>query len=378
MTVALNFCALDGTLVSGEDWLPAERFDFDWGASKPTIGCNQLACDDCDERVRSGLGFDVADRRAFDPIRAFEAPDWTALPFLERDPDGKGRLYVCRCRFWVEHALTPLGAPQLEGLPGLPHDWVCAGHPYLPLPARLDGAAIDRGSDFAALARETLRAPRERLPTGLPAGRDPWPAFWMARLYRLLEPHRLHEAVSRAVAACLDAPEPEARSGALDFFFHVRDAPGAERVALLARDRRDLYAGRRDPFRPAGDLDRALFRTLQNRLNVLDEDGRPADRTALEVARAQMLRGGIGDLVYQMGMRDAAWLCEHAAAIVAAAPEALDELIYNLREQPLDRLLPTVLALAALPSVSREALRSRIARSMPPPTQRPLLAALEP
>ena len=143
---------------------------------------------------------------------AYEASDWTLVPGVVANPGS--RLYVCRERYRAEESSEDLNRPEIDPIRGFVSRWRCAGHPSLRVPAVVDGVEVSPKTDFGRLAAEELASPDERLPDGLWLEEVRSPAFWLIRLYRLLEAStapRLAADLSRAVADRLTDESPLVR-----------------------------------------------------------------------------------------------------------------------------------------------------------------------
>jgi hypothetical protein len=119
------------------------------------------------------------------------------------------------------------------------------------MPRRVDNVTLTATTDFAALVRAVL------LGGGgvgsLPS--DCFPVDWVFRVYRELHGTAFAELLSRGVAACLTAPEPDVRAQALIFFQSQPEAAGGERVDDLLAGDRALFAGVTAPMFPGADLE---------------------------------------------------------------------------------------------------------------------------
>lgn len=207
----LNRCGLGGSLTSAREPLPAAAFEYDH-AALPRRGCNRLRCPTCGELVRHedhqrvGTAMAPADAAA---LYARESVAGSPMVSPARD----ARLYLCRCRAWVqsrrEDALAdpdPDSLPQRMGLA-----WRCAGHPPLTLPAELDGVTVT----VAALPRLCAEALGGWSPPGAaPADRSG--VAWAARLHARLAGTEWADAVdsacTRALADASDEVQARARA----------------------------------------------------------------------------------------------------------------------------------------------------------------------
>ncbi len=187
----LRYCARRGSLVGTKEWLPTQPFDYDWGATYLTIGCNNIGCSKCGQAVTSTTAEDA-------------------------------RHYRCRCDEAIVRKVKTLDAicryPGFEG-DEPPGWWSCAGHPAVVLPADLDGVYItqDRLGEVARVGFVS--------PPFIPANITER-AFWVSRLYWLL-PELLRPALAEVVAALVLDSDPRVAIKAMDFFSDRRTAPTA-------------------------------------------------------------------------------------------------------------------------------------------------------
>jgi hypothetical protein len=287
-------------LVTGQEWLPVEPFDYLWA------GCNRLACRECGVQVRTLLGFDLPpDHEAADAYALIGANDHSR--FVESP---NHRVYTCRHYSIVATYSFP--AEQQHDMASWT-PWGCAGHPRLSLPAVLEGLAVDDDSDWRQLARQSFAG---KLSVTLHPSVDRDSGFWIHRLYQLLDER---PAIGNAAADLLLDSDPRVRRGAIAFFRLNGNATGAERTATALRDHPELFVD----FLVGGDsltLERQLLDVLDYRIS-----NRIGDTVAVELMRAALSRRfqHVGGEQYLFGMArgDQKWLLEHGDELVAAVPE---------------------------------------------------------
>jgi hypothetical protein len=311
---APNLCKTGGYLVSGEEWLPSEPFDFDWVQLSPIVGCNRLTCGTCGVEVRSVLGYelpnDVEASELYDLIGAGDYARLTKSP--------NKRIYACRHERAVAKSFYR-AEPENDFAPWTP--WTCGGHPALSLPTVLEGVAIDEHTDWGHLARQSFSG---KLGVSLHPSVDRERGFWLRRLCRLLGDSPIATKIALAAADQLLDPDPRVRLGAIVFFRLGWDEPGSEKLAPALRDHRELF----EDVLVEGDpitLERQLLDVLDYRIvnNVVDT-------VAIEQMRAALSRRfqplGLETPLFGMAEADQKWLLDHGDAIVAAVPELWEEM----------------------------------------------------
>ena len=275
-----RFCRPYPELVGPRYWLPSEPFEFGWASP---VGCNGLRCERCGEPVRSEV--------------------------LLGD---EGRRYRCACRQHGEAGVTGAGGDADDLYPPALAEWVCGGHPYLGLPATLDGVRLDGATGWERLAADVTLTP-PFVPPHVRMG-----AVWLTRLYWLLGAERA--LLSRAVAELLDSADPRLVQGAYLFFHNERAADGAELVAPSVAARRDWLGTVPNPDEPSAPLLVHATLVLHRRLLVVDDAG-PVDRAALRLAEELALDGlGPDHAPITFADHDPGWLRVHAADLMRANP----------------------------------------------------------
>jgi hypothetical protein len=132
----------------------------------------------------------------------------------------------------------------------------------------VDNVTLTMTTDFAALARDVLLGGGGY--GSLPS--DSFPLDWIFRGYRELLGTPFADLLSRGVAACLTAPEPDVRAQALIFFQSSPFAAGGERVDELLAGDRVLFTGITAPMFPGADLEWHLRAASAARLCSRDLD----------------------------------------------------------------------------------------------------------
>ncbi|MFI9588046.1 hypothetical protein ACIHCQ_41100 [Streptomyces sp. NPDC052236] len=180
---------------------------------------------------------------------------------------------------------------------------------------------LDTATDWDTLAADAILDPPFE-PPGVELN-----AAWITRLYRLLGIERA--LVSRAVAGLLSAENPRLVKGAYHFFCNEREAVGVEEVAGSVAARQKWLTATPDPKRPSSPLLNHAALLLHRRLMVTDENGNPADRTALEVAKELALTGvGPSHTPLTFSDHDPEWLLTHAVGLVRANSRWISMLVY--------------------------------------------------
>lgn len=289
-------CRPAGSLIGGKGWLPAEAFDYAWGR----FGCNRLRCGACGQAVQASTS--------------------------ANDPDV--RHYECACQQYDAYGYHLLGADE-----GQVHElvtaWACAGHPEFRLPSTLDGVSIP-GDDGLA---ETVGGCLGKPPFTAPEIRNP--AFWVQRLYHLVQEDPQRRMIGGAVGAALSSPDAATVRAAIDFFVQLPDAFGAERVGIVAREQRERLESMADPFSPRTNLYERVLEAVEARLMVRDAAGAFVDANAVAIARQALLDGAApSGILYLVAAHDREWFCNHAASIVRAAPGKLEFVLEALRDVP--------------------------------------------
>lgn len=139
----MNRCAKSGCLVNATLPLPTDPTEV-YVARLPPLGCSRLRCVQCGVAVRNAPGIAFLSRDDVTPsllAGLYELAEMTASPLLgPTHPDY--RLYLCRCRRWLEirdHEIGNAG-PDDPTSPDLP--WRCDGHPEIEIPHDIHGVRV--------------------------------------------------------------------------------------------------------------------------------------------------------------------------------------------------------------------------------------------
>lgn len=323
----MNFCKNAGYLVGPEGSWPRDDVECYHGYEVCIVGCSNLVCETCQERV---------------------------VVELVATPGGGGyRHYSCGCSRTTMRGrdLRDLADPHPEPHPWLP--WACAGHPVVSLPTTLDDICIEGEQDVETLVRRTLAgwSPETARP---PERSDP--VGWMLKLNARLAGSSLEAIPGMTAANCLVEPDSRIRAAALEFFARCPWAPGAERVEGLARTDLESFAAVRDPLGKGEPLSDALLRALGRRVQLRDNEGVPIAPKALDVAREVSLRPGRHEEIYLfLGEADPSWLLAHVEEIARANPEGVEE-IFNVFEGNED-MEAIARRLASVPGIEEKKVR---------------------
>lgn len=289
-------CENHGAVVGPDDWLPETPFDRDFGDLSPAIGCNNLTCQKCGERVESEV---------------------TAARPHVRD-------YRCAC------ATLAVASPFVPSKPATYEDegppWACAGHAPLTIPASLDGVQLDDAMDVDTLVTDVM--------DGIEPATVPWPpktsrpGLWLVRVAVATMPSDFAVRLCMAVAGRLEDPDPLRQRAAWEFYWHLPDAPGGERLGVAFGRMQARFATTMDPVRGTTKLHWFAVDTLQRRMTVRNDDGSPADTQALQALRDAVVNGPDPKQgLFVLGLIDAAWLCSNADRYLARHPGHVGTLV---------------------------------------------------
>lgn len=195
-------------------------------------------------------------------------------------------------------------------------------------PHVIDGVTLTDQTDFAAFVRDVLRGGGG---VGSLRG-DAQPLDWVLRAQTELAGSPYADRLTRGVAECMTAQEPEVRAQALTFFqLHPR-AAGGERVRDLVTGDRRRFKGVPDPVHPGTDLDWQLLGALAAQLAA-------GDARTISVARAEALqRGQAQPLIAELASADRDWVVKNAEAIVRGTPAAGATILIQLQAEVPDLL----------------------------------------
>jgi hypothetical protein len=307
----MSFCFLDGYLVNAAHPLAKDASDCHV-PRLPLIGCNRIRCGACGASIRSqaGLGYRESNQKV-DVQRIYELADLATSPDLVAEPGH--RLYLCRCRRWVEHSTRALNDPDAEDsfqAPRLP--WKCDGHPVVELPHEFDGVLVTQ-DNLAELVTRSLHGTTP--PASYPE--DSREAFWAVRMHVRLAETPWQEVVVRAASAGLEDAEPKVRGRALQFFVSLELPLGMARALELLEGDRRLYAGIPDEITSV-----RIDKTLEDSLwRVASPLVRTPGR-ARDLARAEAVVPGKGRRILfdALASGDPEWVAGHVEEMVRANP----------------------------------------------------------
>jgi hypothetical protein len=293
--VADHFCAHGGYLVSAALWLPDDPHDYHWPVRGPFIGCNRLRCEKCGQTVSVTTG-------------------------------AISRRYACACTrheavsAWsVSDPIDPISEERLP--------WSCAGHAPLALPATVDGVKLDAGTDWQALVRDVFSG---AIAPPLPPGADKLRGFIVQRLYHLLAAPA-PAAIAQAIADALTDGDPRVRACALIFYDGRPSASGAERLAILMRDRPELFVGVRDPGSQTFTLLDWWLEAIAWRIG--------SDPLATEqLERRALVAPGVRDRLFVLAAEERPWLLANADGVLDADPTGWSRLLNALHDAAPDEL----------------------------------------
>lgn len=311
----MNVCGEGGWLVHGEARIPADPTDFH-GGTLPVIGCSRLRCSACGQVVRNAAGYAFASEDQ-DLAALYATADLTTV--LARTQP-KLRLYLCRCRHFLEQHQHRLEEPDPDYTTDPNTPWRCEGHPGVVLPHDIDGVTVTEDGIAELVAKNFGGwAP----PDAPPAFRQG--ARWAARLYVRLTGTAAQDGVASAAAALLDDASPAVRAHALHFFYFVRVPVGLRRILALLEGDRATLAGIPDPVsevRTYGQptLEESAWRDLYWVVGELESARQLARRDAVTAGRAT------GAVLDALAHHDMPWLLDHAVDVVRANP-TLDKVL---------------------------------------------------
>jgi hypothetical protein len=173
------------------------------------------------------------------------------------------------------------------------------------------------------------------------------PVDWLTRIEPKLHGTPFHRAVGEAVAECLTHQDTMVRARAIHFFRSAPGTmPGAERVAQVWREKRQLFAHIEDPLHPGQTLEQEMMCVVGIRQDLrLPHE--------LDTARMAALEPGLGgSVVGGLAGSDTEWVLEHAAEIVERSPDAGLTILIRLQQMRRE-LLPLGVTLAPLAARDR-------------------------
>ena len=237
---AERVCTQSGLLVDGDTRLLTDPCEYFHPSFAVQVGCVRLRCASCKAWVRGGppgLGLKANTRVDLRALHA--APDWAALPFVEKAYvlQNRMRLYACTCKYWVAESVEPLdNEHEFQSDPALP--WACAGHPVPELPLTLGDLRIETGTNWTQLVDKILRGTCPRALERKDAlGAEP--ALWLAWLYVYLRGLTSADNLSAAIGNRIEDSDPQVVGRVLYFFSQFPRAKGIEK--LIARAEADVH-----------------------------------------------------------------------------------------------------------------------------------------
>jgi hypothetical protein len=193
-------------------------------------------------------------------------------------------------------------------------------------PVVVDNVAFDDATDFDRFVYDVLRGQG-----GVGSSRaDNAPLDWVFRAYEQVRNTPYADRLSRGVAACLTAAEPEVRTQALVFFQSQPRAAGGDRIEELLAGDRAGFAGVADPLHPGVDLEWQLLTALGARLATGNARSVNLARSeAVSPGKAQPFIGALTAVAPD-------WVIDHAEEIVRGTPAAGITILIKLQGQVRD------------------------------------------
>ena len=310
-TCTRNLCSNDGWVVDSRT-LASDPSDHD-APILPKLGCTNLMCGLCYQKVRSVGGVIPREVHGGIDTRAlFE--DLGASTLLV--PSTQFRLYVCHCAYHLEGGERPLD--DKEGVQ-VATQWTCVGHPIAELPHVFDGVSVTADN----LAGVVARALANELPADLRES-DQRDGVWAARLAIRLEGTPHQEPVVAAAAAHLTHPDARIRSRAVQFFVNAPHFANHMHADVLLGQHPELFV---DVPNPLGVMN--FERTLEFLVWRVSGSEFPVNPALRELAHSFALdpKRSSKVLFIALVQNDAAWFADNAARLSAANPERTNELL---------------------------------------------------
>lgn len=306
-----NVCSNDGWVVDSRE-LSSDPVDHD-APMLPKLGCTNLVCALCYQKVRSiggatlrNLGAPVDERLLYD-----ELGDSKRL-----EPNAAYRVYVCHCANHLEGGARPLD--DKEGVQ-VGTQWTCGGHPIAVLPRVFDGANVTADN----LADVVAAALMNDLPSNV-RSTDRRDGVWAARLAIRLDGTPHQERVIAVAAAHLTHADVTVRARAVQFFVNAPHFAAHMRADVLLSQHADLFV---DVPNPLGV--RSVEKTLEYLVWRLSGPQFPTKPALRELAHAYALdpRRSSKILFIALVQNDAIWFADNAAKLARANPTRIDELL---------------------------------------------------
>ena len=148
---SLNYCVGQGIVASGREEIPADKTDYCWTARRPLLGCAELFCQACKQRVRSIVGKRPAGKLDAAGCAALHDIDDLGSDPRLRPEVQTARLHLCACAWVVAEDARSVDYYVNEQL--VPMRWRCGGHKPVEAPAVLEGLATSEPIDESALRK---------------------------------------------------------------------------------------------------------------------------------------------------------------------------------------------------------------------------------
>lgn len=311
----MNHCSSAGWVVDNRP-MPTDPIDHD-AARVPKLGCTNLRCKLCGEKVRTIARKELASTS--EVPAAFAAPDLAASPHVA---DGYFRLYLCRCTFHHEGGEHPLD--EREGGVDVAEQWACAGHPIATLPHAFDGVIVAE-TNLDALAGQALAG---SIPPGAHALDRPQ-ANWIARLCVRLEGTPHARSLASAVAKRLLDPDVMTRTRALRFFTTLGRHAELMHIDALLGPHAQLFVDVPDAF-----ADSRSERMLEHPIWRLAGTEVSRNAALRDIARATAKDPARGSFAVfdALAKGDLAWFSDHAEELARLHPTKTKDLVQAARD----------------------------------------------
>ncbi|MCP4867256.1 MAG: hypothetical protein GY898_00880 [Proteobacteria bacterium] len=327
-----HYCHHGGYVVDGTLPLPDDPTDYAHPVVLDVIGCNQLGCTACGEAVT-----------------------WALV--------GTTRTYRCSCESWtgpLYQAVSGHEADAFETERNLP--WRCRGHAPATLPVDVDGATVDRDTDWDELADRVLAG---WVPDLAGARAREVAGEWSKRLYSRMLGLPEGRAFGDAVGRRLSSPEPEVVGAAILFFQGFCAAPAFEALLELLEEGADPHQAW--PIRVGTDRwNWTLLMPVLRRLSLVRGELDEGDLRAWSIAFRTLTdpsRDFDPDVLEALAATDGGELAVRSPEIVRSKAATVGKLLSSLGELDRDELV--VVAGVALidEKVGRPALKKWLALS---------------
>mgnify|MGYP001552720081 CR=1 FL=1 len=317
---AVNKC-LQGGYVVGAKWdIPETPCEF-YGQGSLEIGCSKLRCHKCSEMVRNINN--VEPTAETNPEELYDIKELAKAEGVLGKSE-TGRLYFCRCTFWVEESSRPMVVADPE-----PNDiafpWRCVGHPLVTLPFVFDGIKITEKTDFYSVLKEALDARKEKFTRYSTMN-------WMRCAHAILSGTSSSALLAKSIARLLEDKDPLFRGRAINFF---RYSPGAADDGLImkvAREKRTLFSKEQNPLMPNCTLNECFREMLAMRAQVLNDDREPKFVDVLLLMRNEVHQGGdLTSIIEVLSVFDQDWFKENLNVIAKHSPNRWGQILDGVR-----------------------------------------------